>query len=84
MGLTHGGYGDCPHSQPPLTAEDNFDPECAEEGLCRPQSACECGGLFGQPDRLNPSIARLRTSAPSSLTLSEPHARLGVIEKFNS
>jgi len=32
---------------------------------------------------MNASLA-VRTSALSSLTLSEPHARLGVIEKFNS
>jgi hypothetical protein len=32
---------------------------------------------------MNASLA-MRTSALSSLTLSEPHARLGVIEKFNS
>ena len=32
---------------------------------------------------MNTSLA-VRTSALSSLTLSEPHARLGVIEKFNS
>ena len=24
---------DCPHSQPPLAAEDNFNPECAKERL---------------------------------------------------
>jgi hypothetical protein len=33
--------------------------------------------------QLDASLA-VRTSALSSLTLSEPHARLGVIEKFNS
>jgi hypothetical protein len=32
---------------------------------------------------MNTSLA-VRTSALSSLMLSEPHARLGVIEKFNS
>ena len=29
--LTYGRYPDCPCSQPPLAAEDNFNPECAEE-----------------------------------------------------
>ena len=51
------------------------------------------GGLFGQPDQLTPTCKRsdvlsvhctLASSAPRSLTLSEPHARLGVIEKFDS
>jgi hypothetical protein len=32
--LTHGSYPDCPPSQPPLAAEDNLNPERAEEGLC--------------------------------------------------
>jgi hypothetical protein len=32
--LTHGRYPDCPHSQPPLAAEDNFNLKCAEEALC--------------------------------------------------
>jgi hypothetical protein len=37
-------------------------------------------------ERIENSIVPLavRTSAPSSLTLSEPHARLGVIEEFDS
>jgi hypothetical protein len=29
--FTHGRYPDCPHSQPPLAAEDNLNPEGAEE-----------------------------------------------------
>ena len=38
---------------------------------------------LGVARRANASLA-MRTSALSSLTLPEPHARLGVIEKFNS
>src|SRR5258705_13848174 len=45
--LTHGRYPDCPRSQLPLAAEDNFNPECAEEGLCPAQSASECAGALG-------------------------------------
>jgi hypothetical protein len=33
--LTHGRYPDCPRSQPPLAAEGDFNPECAEEGTKR-------------------------------------------------
>jgi hypothetical protein len=44
--LTHGRYPDCPRSQPPLVAEDNFDPECAEEGVGPPQPASECAGTL--------------------------------------
>src|SRR6516162_11086810 len=37
--LTHGRYPDGPRSQPPLAAEDNFNPKCAQEGLCPAQPA---------------------------------------------
>src|SRR6516165_4046284 len=37
--LTHGRYPDCPRSQPPLTAEGNFNPKGAEEGLCPAEPA---------------------------------------------
>src|SRR5260370_35178977 len=45
--LTYGRYPDCAHSQPPLAAEDNLNPECAEEALCPAQSASECAGALG-------------------------------------
>ena len=35
--LAHGRYPDGPRSQPPLAAEGNFNPECAEERLCPAQ-----------------------------------------------
>ena len=44
--LAHGRYPDCPRSQPPLAAEDNLNPECAEEGLGPPQPASECAGIL--------------------------------------
>src|SRR6266487_3282684 len=44
--LPYGRYPDCPRSQPPLAAEDNFNPECAEEALCPAQSARECAGIL--------------------------------------
>src|SRR6266516_251972 len=44
--LPYGAYPDCPRSQPPLAAEDNFNPECAEEALCPAQSASECAGAL--------------------------------------
>jgi hypothetical protein len=34
FGLTYGRYPDRPRSQPPRAAEDNFNPECAEERFC--------------------------------------------------
>jgi len=63
---------------------------CIEEGLRAAQPASERAGLFGQPDRLTRTCKRLSIhctlarSAPRSLTLSESHTRLGVIEKFDS
>ena len=44
--LSYGRYPDCPRSQPPLAAEDNLNPECAEEALCPAQSASECAGTL--------------------------------------
>jgi hypothetical protein len=44
--LTYGRYSDCPPSQPALAAEDNLDPESAEEGLCPAQPASECAGVL--------------------------------------
>jgi hypothetical protein len=40
--LTQGRYPDCSRSQPPLAAEDNLNPERAEEGLCPAQPTSEC------------------------------------------
>jgi len=42
--LTHGRDPDCPRSLPPLAAEDNFNPECAEEALRPAQPPSECPG----------------------------------------
>src|SRR6266571_7477607 len=44
--LAHGRYRDGPRSQPPLTAEDDLNPEGAEEGLGPPQPASECAGIL--------------------------------------
>ena len=44
LGLTYGRYPGCPRSQPALAAEDNLNPECAEEGLGPAQPISECGG----------------------------------------
>src|SRR5215471_14601417 len=40
--FVYGRYPDCARSQPPLAAEGDFNPECAEEGLCPAQPASEC------------------------------------------
>src|SRR6516165_5831576 len=37
--LAYGRYPDRARSQPPLAAEDNFNPKCPEEGLCPAQPA---------------------------------------------
>src|SRR6478736_202561 len=52
--LAHGRYPDGPRSQPPLAAEDDLNPECAEEGLCPTQPASECAGTLW-PARPGPS-----------------------------
>jgi hypothetical protein len=33
------------------SAEDNLNPERAEEGLCPAEPASDCAGFFGQPAR---------------------------------
>ena len=66
--LTYGRYPDCARSELPLAAEDNFDPEGAEEGLCPAQPTSECAGVLWPPDRLQ------ILSYPTSLT-SYPGAR---------
>ena len=43
--LAHGRYPDGPRSQPPLAAEDDLNPECAEEALGPPEPASECAAL---------------------------------------
>jgi hypothetical protein len=44
--ITYRRYPDCPRSQPPLAAEDSFNPERAEEALCPARSARECAGTL--------------------------------------
>src|SRR5438094_459712 len=50
--LSYGRYPDGPRSQPPLAAEDNLNPECAEEGLYPAQPSSECAGALwpARPD----------------------------------
>src|SRR6476469_6042502 len=52
--LTYGRYPDCPRPQPPLTAEDDLNPERAKRGLCPTQPARECAGTLW-PARSGPS-----------------------------
>jgi hypothetical protein len=44
--ISYDRYPDCPRSQPPLAAEDNLNPERAQEALCPAQSARECAGTL--------------------------------------
>jgi hypothetical protein len=47
--LARGRYPDCPRSQqPPFAAEDDLNPECAEEGLRPPQPVSAGGSLASQ------------------------------------
>ena len=52
--LAYGRYPDGPRSQPPLAAEDDLNPECAEEGLGSSQPTSECAGVL-RPARPGPS-----------------------------
>src|SRR6516165_10997655 len=45
--VPYGRYPDCARSELPLAAEDNLNPECAQEGLRPAQSASECAGALG-------------------------------------
>src|SRR5215475_12989568 len=44
--LTRGRYRDGPRSQPPLAAEDDLNPDSAEEGLGAAQPASESAGIL--------------------------------------
>src|SRR5258708_14288733 len=57
--LAHGRYPDGPRSQPPLAAEDDLNPECAEEGLGPAQPTSECAGTLwpARPGASGHSIA---------------------------
>ena len=44
--LTYGRYPDRPRSQPPLAAEDDLNPQRAEQGLYPAQPASECARIF--------------------------------------
>jgi hypothetical protein len=63
--LARGRYSDGPRSRPPLAAEDDLNPQCAEKGLGPAQPAGECAGVFGQPERL-PTMGLPATLAPAS------------------
>src|SRR4249920_3300133 len=52
--LAHGRYLDGPRSQPPLSAEDDLNPERAKRSLCPAQPAGECAGTLW-PSRPGPS-----------------------------
>src|SRR6516162_378411 len=45
--VPYGRYPDCARSELPLAAEDNLNPECAQEGLRPAQPASECAGALG-------------------------------------
>src|SRR6266540_2499112 len=78
--LTQGRYPDCPCSQPPLAAEDNLDPEGAEEVCARRSRPASARGLLGQPERLMPTCKRsdaLPVHCALSATISRTRVATG-------
>ena len=62
--LTHGRYPDGPRSQPPLAAEDNFNPEGAEERLCPAQPAYECAGTLWPARPVGAGLQKIGRASP--------------------
>jgi hypothetical protein len=52
-------YPDCPRPQPPLAAEDNLNPECAEERLCPTQPASACPGALWPARPVDPDLQKI-------------------------
>src|SRR5262249_326791 len=71
--LARGRYPDGPRSQPPLAAEDDLNPESAEEGLYPAQPVSLCAWrLLGHPE-----AAAWMPACKSSDALSRPSRSLG-------
>ena len=64
LALTYSRYSDCAGSEAPLAAEGNFDPECAEEGLCPPQPASECAGTLWPARPVGADLQKIGCASP--------------------
>src|SRR5262249_3526059 len=84
LGLAHGRYPDCPHSQPPLAAEDNLNPECAQQDLCPAQSASKCARALWPAESAGAdkrSVALPAVFAHRPIRDSSLHLRLSLASK---
>jgi hypothetical protein len=75
--LTCGRDPNCPHSQPPLAAEDNFNPKCAEERLCPAQPASECAGTLGPARPIDGDLQRIGCASVPLRSVSHDLAHKG-------
>src|SRR6516164_1086689 len=62
--LTRGRYPDCPRSEPPLAAEDNLNPECAEEALRPAQPAGECARTLWPARPVGADLQKIGCASP--------------------
>jgi hypothetical protein len=59
---------DCSPSQPPFTADENLNPECAEEHLCPAQPASECPGTLWSAGPVDADLQKIGcASSPCAL-----------------
>src|SRR5262245_7374055 len=75
--LTYGRYPDCPRSQPPLAAEGNFNPECAEEGLCPAQLASECARTLWPAESAGAGLQEVGCASPPLRSVGHDLAHKG-------
>src|SRR5262245_23665150 len=75
--LAYGRYPDCPHPQPPLAAEGNFNPECAEERLCPAQPACECAGTLWPARPVGADLQKIACASPPLRSVGHDLAHKG-------
>jgi hypothetical protein len=62
--LVYGRYPDCARSEPPLAAEGNFNPKCAQEGLCPAQPTSEYAGAFWPARPVGADQQKVRCASP--------------------
>src|SRR5262249_4719903 len=77
LGFTYGRYRDCPRSQPTLAAEDDLNPEGAEEGLRPAQPAGQRAGTFGPPRPVGAELQKVRCAASPLRLLGHELAHAG-------
>src|SRR5215467_2753655 len=75
--MAYGRYRDCPRSQPPLAAEGNFNPECAEERLCPVQPASECAGTLWPARLVGADLQKIGCASPPLRSVGHDLAHKG-------